>query len=243
MQRKLSPNGITAVLFDLDGTLRHSQPAYNQTILDYAVQIGAAESAGRRRDVLRWVHAYWAQSPEMLQHQQDFGGLSEGFWVYYASLTLRQFGCSEGQAQELAPQVYQRMQAEYQPVDHVPADAWETLRALQAAGFRLGVASNRRTPYAEQITALGLAPYFEFTLAAGEISSWKPEPAIFLHAVGLLGAQPDQTMYVGDNYYADILGAQDAGLHPVLLDPERLFPEASCPVITALGELLDVLSL
>ena len=35
MQTKLSPNGITAVLFDLDGTLRHSRPPFNQTLLNY----------------------------------------------------------------------------------------------------------------------------------------------------------------------------------------------------------------
>ena len=54
-------------------------------------------------------------------------------------------------------------------------------------------------------------------------------------------SQPDQTIYVGDNYFADILGAANAGLRPVLLDPDGLFPEAACPVISSLGELLGVL--
>ena len=90
MQTKLSPNGITAVLFDLDGTLRHSRPPFNQTLLDYAVQLGAPDSPEQRRNVLRWVHAYWAQSPEMLQDQATYGGLSDEFWSYYTCLTLLQ---------------------------------------------------------------------------------------------------------------------------------------------------------
>jgi putative hydrolase of the HAD superfamily len=242
MQPQLSPNGVAAILFDLDGTLRHNLPPYNQALLDHAVRLGAADSAERRRAVLRWVHRYWAQSPEMLQDQQSYGGLSEAFWDYYTGLTLLRFGCPQAQAQALAPQVSQHMLNDYQPVDHVPAEVWETLTLLKDAGFPMGVASNRSRPYAEQMTALGLAPFFQFALAAGEISSWKPEPGIFHHALGLLNVQPEQTIYVGDNYYADIIGAAAAGLRPVLLDPEGLFPEATCPVISSLGELLSLLS-
>ena len=242
MHKRLSPNGITAVLFDLDGTLRHNLPPYNQALLDYAVQLGTADSPERRRGVLRWVHAYWAQSADMLQDQATYGGLSEEFWNYYTGLTLLRFGCPETQAQALAPPVSQFMQNQYQPVDHVPAEVWETLTMLKDAGFAMGVASNRSRPYSEQMTALGLAPFFQFTLAAGEISSWKPEPGIFHHALGLLNVQPEQTIYVGDNYYADIIGAAAAGLRPVLLDPEGLFPEAACPVISSLGELVGLLS-
>jgi putative hydrolase of the HAD superfamily len=92
------------------------------------------------------------------------------------------------------------------------------------------------------MTVLGLAPFFQFALAAGEISSWKPEPGIFQHALALLNTRPEQTIYVGDNYFADILGATSAGLRPVLLDPEGLFPEAACPVITSLDGLLAIIT-
>ena len=241
MQPQLSPNGVTAILFDLDGTLRHNLPPYNQALLDHAVRLGAADSAERRRGVLRWVHRYWAQSPDMLHDLESYGGLSEEFWDYYTSLTLLRFGCPEAQAQALASPVSQHMLNDYQPVDHVPAEVWETLTLLKDAGFPLGVASNRSRPYAEQMAALGLAPFFQFALAAGEIGSWKPEPGIFQHALALLNARPEHTIYVGDNYFADILGATNAGLRPVLLDPDGLFPEAECPVITSISGLLDVL--
>jgi HAD superfamily hydrolase (TIGR01549 family) len=241
MHTQLSPNGVSAVLFDLDGTLRHNLPSSNHTFFDYAAQLGAVDSPERRRNALRWVHYYWAQSAEMLCDQQTYGGLTDSFWSYYSYLTLRSFACPEAQAQALGPLVHQRMQEEYQPVDHVPADAWDTLAALREAGFSLGVVSNRSHPYSEQMAALGLTPFFQFALAAGEVNSWKPEPGIFLHAVERLGTQPQKTIYVGDNYYADILGAANAGLRPVLLDPEGLFPEAECPVITSLGELLGLL--
>ncbi len=57
-----------------------------------------------------------------------------------------------------------------------------------------------------------------------------------------LGIQPSQSLYVGDNYYADVVGASRAGLKPVLIDPEGLFPEADCPIICKIGDLPELLS-
>jgi len=47
-------------------------------------------------------------------------------------------------------------------------------------------------------------------------------------------------MYVGDNYFADVVGARGAGLQPVLYDPAGIYPEANCPVIVSLDGLLEL---
>jgi FMN phosphatase YigB (HAD superfamily) len=46
---------------------------------------------------------------------------------------------------------------------------------------------------------------------------------------------------VGDNYFADVIGAQKAKMRAILIDPEGLFPEAECTVIDAFDELQMVL--
>ena len=101
--------------------------------------------------------------------------------------------------------------------------------------------SNRGKPYQSEIEGFGMGEYFQFSLAAGEVNSWKPEPGIFEHAIKLSGTTPEQTLYIGDNYFADVVGARRAGLQPVLYDPRRLFHEPGCPVITSLNELVDLL--
>ena len=53
--------------------------------------------------------------------------------------------------------------------------------------------------------------------------------------------EPGQAVYVGDNYFADVIGAQRAGIGAVLIDPQDLFPEADCPVIQKISELKLVL--
>ena len=52
---------------------------------------------------------------------------------------------------------------------------------------------------------------------------------------------PDETVYVGDNYYADVVGARRAGLQPVLYDPHLIFPDADCITICSLDKLIPVI--
>ena len=78
-------------------------------------------------------------------------------------------------------------------------------------------------------------------MAGGEIHAWKPEPEIFLHACRQLSVTPAQAAYVGDNFFADAVGARNAGLLPVLYDPRGIFPDAGCPTIKSFDELSEVI--
>jgi putative hydrolase of the HAD superfamily len=129
----------------------------------------------------------------------------------------------------------------YKPKIHVPDELHTVLPALQNSGYVLGVVSNRGEPYSEKLQEMGLAPYFKFSLAGGEIPSLKPEPGIFLRALEIAGTEPGETIYVGDNYFADVVGSHRAGLRPVLYDPEGIFPDADCQVIKSFNELPNLL--
>lgn len=234
------PNGIQAILFDLDGTLRFNNPPAVEFFLAHAAELGVTGNKEKRREYERWVHYYWAQSPELLDDLQRLGN-EDAFWVNYARCSLQVFGCSEEKVEELAPQMHNHMKENYHPEDCVPNDVPMTLEALKQQGYRLAVLSNRTKSYHEQLENLGLVDYFEFALAAGDIEVWKPDPMVFQHALLRMGVFPEQTIYVGDNYYADVIGAQQAGIHPVLLDPQSIFPEAGCPVIHSVGGLRQIL--
>jgi putative hydrolase of the HAD superfamily len=236
-----SPNGITTILFDLDGTLRHSRPTMNQAFCKLAAELGLPESAAGSRAALRWLHYYWAQSEELLADLEIYHGKEENFWLNHARLHLAAFGCPPERIERLAPEISRRLTDEYEPEDWICDDVPGTLQALKQAGFSLGVVSNRTNPFGELLETLGLRAYFDYLLAAGEIQAWKPEPHIFRHAMSQLGVDPGQTLYVGDNYYADVIGAERAGIRPILLDPEGTFDDAACTVIRALGEIVQVL--
>ena len=233
----LSPNGIQAILFDLDGTLRFNRPASFDVFLDYAASLGVSDHPELRRQVTRWTHAYWAMSAELAQDSQAFGGLNDAFWVNYAVRVLSLLGESMECARLLAPEMHRYMKEEHRPQDYIPPDVPSTLSLLKEAGFRLGVITNRDEPCDDYLKQVNLLPYLELSLVAGEVNAWKPDPKIFWHALQRLGLKPAQAIYIGDNYYADILGARASGINPVLFDPDRLFPEADCPVIANLSDL------
>lgn len=233
---------VDTVLFDLDGTLRHNKPDYTQAFFDYAVRLGVPDGDEKRRATARWTHYYWAQSGELAQDSERFNVQGDPFWINYLQRSLVVFGCTEDCAVELAPELSQCLQKYHHFEDYVPTDVPEVLKYLKGAGYRLGVLSNRSNPYREYLLELGLADYFELILAAGEVDIWKPDAKIFQIGVDRLQTTPAKTVYVGDNYYADIIGSRNAGLSPILIDPEGVFPDADCPVITTLGELQNLLS-
>jgi putative hydrolase of the HAD superfamily len=70
----------------------------------------------------------------------------------------------------------------------------------------------------------------------------EPDPEIFRQALKLANSSPGQAVYVGDNYYADVVGARRAGIRPILLDPHDVFNDADCEVITGLNEIIGLLS-
>jgi putative hydrolase of the HAD superfamily len=237
----ISPNGIRAVLFDLDGTLRHNDPSPEKIFLDYAVELGVPDSLEQRRRVMRWVHYYWAQSEELLRDRQTYLDSENDFWLNYTRSQLLAFECPQDLLDKILQPVFAHMKDQYKPQDRVIAGVSETLQALREAGFRLGVVSNRTKPYQEQLERLGLKRYFDLLVAAGEVQSWKPDPGIFIHSLKILDLAADETLYVGDNYFADVVGARSAGLQPILLDPDGLFPDAGCPVLESFSDLLVLL--
>ena len=232
---------IRAVLFDLDGTLRHSHPTFMQAFLQIAGSINISTSPGKSRQANRWLHYYWAGSPELLADWPTYMEQSELFWANHARLLLLAMGWSEAESAFKGSEIATRMLESFKPEDLVFPDVPLTLARLSSAGYRLGVVSNRRKPYNEQLATLGLLDYFEFCLYAGDLERWKPNPEMFAIALRKLDLPAQDVVYVGDNYYADVVGARGAGLWPVLLDPDNLFPEAGCPVIPSMGDLPGLL--
>lgn len=235
-----SKNGITAILFDFDGTLRHSSPLPSDFFSDYVIKKGHAISKEDRTRGARWEHYYWAGSPDLQVDLHAFKDDNEAFWCHYAYRRLIVLGLHENSAEAFAPEICQYMTDSYERKDIVPTELPGVLKTLQETGYRLGVVSNRDKPYWEELVTLDLCPFFEFSLAAGEVQSWKPAPDVFLAALDKVDSLAAQTIYVGDNYFADVVGARRAGLQPVLYDPHGIFHEPGCPVITSFDSLLRI---
>jgi HAD superfamily hydrolase (TIGR01549 family) len=234
---------ITTLFFDLDGTLRLNEPDATGYFYDQAEKFGVHSTPERRREAERWTHVYWASSSELLQDLETFGDWNNNgaFWQNHARRHLKVLGASDADAARLALVITETMLEEYNPVDHVRDDVRATLQALRTSGRSLAVVSNRSDALGPMLDDLGLSEYFEFSLAAGEVDYWKPDPRLLLHAASIAAARPEEIVYVGDNYYADVVCARQAGMMPILYDPKGIFPDADCVIITQMRELLNLL--
>jgi putative hydrolase of the HAD superfamily len=101
--------------------------------------------------------------------------------------------------------------------------AEELLAELKSRGLRVGLISNTgRTPGSVLraiLEALNLAPHIDVMVFSNEHGQCKPQASIFEELRRGLGVACDEMMFVGDNLYVDVHGAQRCGMRGVHFDP------------------------
>lgn len=132
----------------------------------------------------------------------------------------------------------------------------ETLEQLKQRDMVVGLISNTgRTPgyvLRQILDRLGLARSIDVMVFSNEHGACKPRTSIFEQLRAGLGVAYEEMMFVGDNLYVDVYGAQRCGMRGVhFVPPERgmavappvahdmeILPDAT---ITDLGELPSVI--
>lgn len=111
----------------------------------------------------------------------------------------------------------------HRPRLRLPATSADTLRRLRAQGHRLGVLTNGLpSTQREKVLALGLAPLVDAVVYAETCApGGKPARRCFDAALGRLGVNPSDAVFVGDSIVNDVDGAKAAGLHTVWLPPRH----------------------
>ncbi|HEX8659350.1 MAG TPA: HAD family hydrolase [Hymenobacter sp.] len=133
-------------------------------------------------------------------------------------------------------------QANYPRLRQPVAGALALLQALKPR-YRIGVVTNNRTEeQVEKLQFLQMTDLVDALITSEEVGVPKPDPRIFQVALERLDAQPAETVLVGDNWQADVLGALAVGIRPLWLNrlgAPRLL--AHVQEITAFEPLANVL--
>ncbi len=122
-------------------------------------------------------------------------------------------------------------------------DAVPTLQRLRDAGFKLAIVSNWDTPLDPLTERLGIAEYFDAIVASHDarVRSEKPDSHIFNYALAAVEVSAAEAVHIGDTYEADIVGAQDVGIRPILLDRDGTQTGRWDETIQNLSELPEML--
>lgn len=95
------------------------------------------------------------------------------------------------------------------------------LAYLEETGIRTAVISNigwSGQALTRRINRLLPDNRFEFIMASSEYAIRKPDRMLFETALRKAGLKPGQVWYCGDNIKADVIGAHEAGIYPVLYE-------------------------
>jgi putative hydrolase of the HAD superfamily len=124
-------------------------------------------------------------------------------------------------------------------------DAAPLLDALDAAHLPRGVVTNMRIGYQrEKLLVAGLLERVGVLVGMEAFGVGKPDPRVYRHACAVLGVDPAQVAYVGDELDVDARGAREAGLLGVWLDRHGSGQSPpDVPVVRSLDELPTLLGI
>ena len=131
---------------------------------------------------------------------------------------------------------------EYNLWEHVPPDVVPALERLRASGVTIAIASNANGVLERMFDRVGLTPYFHAICDSCVEGVEKPDPRFFQIVLDRAGGRPDAAIHVGDLYHVDVLGARNAGIRPILLDPHGLYGDFDVQRISSLVELVSLVT-
>jgi putative hydrolase of the HAD superfamily len=223
---------VRTILFDVGNTLTFVDAMRMREILAEAGAACSDEIVQKAEEGAR--RAMYARAME------DDPGSDAARWTFYLGEFLMRTGILESDVDRLRLAFAESHRRENLWRRVLPGTR-DALESLRTAGYRLGVVSNADGRVAQLLRELKLDHWFEAVIDSHVVGFEKPDPAIFACALEKLGEPAASSLYVGDMYAVDVIGARAAGLEAVLLDPLGASNGADCAIIRDLRELESML--
>ncbi len=219
---------VRGVIFDMGGTLLHYHPPGGEW-----EDMEKAGAQAMIRMLTQLGHDGLPPLPEAVQHcweamQVAWKGLRDNTDMATMTLGYQLRQVTNGWGLMLSDEEILIAEHAYTAGSQVYVrpfpDALHTLQTLKERGYPVGLISNTVWPgtaHQYDLMHYGLWPYLDFALFSSDVRAWKPFPNIFIQAVQRMHLAPDEVVYVGDNLFFDVYGAQQAGLKAVWIEQSQ----------------------
>jgi len=160
------------------------------------------------------------------------GCVDHGFWWNFHTYLLESLGEMNGAIRtELVENT--RLSANWDQILPGTREALDRIRG----NYRIAVISNADGKIEEVLARCGIADCFETITDSGIVGFEKPHAEIFAAALETMRARPEESLYVGDVYSVDYLGARNVGMDAVLFDVAGTYGEQNLPRVGSLSGL------
>jgi putative hydrolase of the HAD superfamily len=226
---------IRGVLFDIDDTLVDLEYAMTTALREVSEHLlPGLDQTGWERFGRIFTHETTHYYDRYLAGELTFNDQR----LLRGRAALGHFGVelADGEESHRWLTAYSRLQPSYV---RVFADVPPLLDLLDAAGIPYGAVSNNVHDYQRaKLDGAGLERVSRL-VGTDTVGVAKPEPAIYLEGVRLLGTAAEETLYVGDNRLLDAEGSTAAGLVGVWLNRVgEPAPDFSGHEVSSLEQLL-----
>jgi putative hydrolase of the HAD superfamily len=205
---------LRAVIFDVDFTIAKPGPDLGpQGYVRLGARHGLTLDAARYDDARRAAFGTLKHHPE-LDHDQEI-------WILFTERIIEGMGGS-GDTYAAAAE----MTANWEHARHFElfGDVRPALRAVRAAGIKLGLLSNT-----ERDLGLFVAHHdleVDAVLTSRLHGKTKPHETIFRRMLELLDVPAADAVMIGDTIEDDVEGARAVGMRAILVDRECRYPDA-----------------
>ncbi|WP_235912164.1 HAD family hydrolase [Ruania zhangjianzhongii] len=209
------PHPVRAVLFDLDDTLLDTAAAFAAAVAAVAAQFLPHLEPARYPEVLATWRAdtgghYQAHVDGLVDYRTQRFARAQQIQDEFGGTALDNAGY------ERWAQVWD---ATFSTSWVAFDDAAAILAELRSAGLAVGCVTNASTAQqSAKLAAVGLIDAVPLLVTLDTFGVGKPDPRVFHEGARLLGVDPGQVLYVGDEPLIDARGATAAGLRGVWLD-------------------------
>jgi len=229
---------IRHIFFDLDNTLwDHRKNAY-LTIRELFSQQKISEKYSIDFELF---HDSYHEINEKLWEQIRDGEIDKEYLRKYRFYnTFLRFGVDD---QVLSDYFEHHFLDEILKYNELVPGAADLLDYLEGKAYKMHIISNGFQEVTERKCILsGIADYFETITSADSVGVRKPRPEIFQHSLDLARAEKSESILIGDDWIADVKGAQRFGIDVIFFDVYNDDPqEADLKVIQHLSQIKDYL--
>lgn len=187
--------------------------------------------AGQHPTLERW-QALERRTKQEFDAGMMRGKIDHGFWWTFHTYLLNEVGALDDAVRDALVENTQNS-ANWDQILPGTRDQLE----LIARNYAIAVISNADGRIDAVLRRCGIADCFASITDSGVVGHEKPHPEIFAAALRAMKADAAESLYVGDVYSVDYVGAQNAGMEAVLFDVAGAYRERDLPRVDSLGGL------